>query len=231
MSRFWKDLSRRLRLPLHRQWAMRRLREYHSKQRSLEEVIDWAMHFGGKALMKVQTLQVPWEITQLARAVQALQPKVIVEIGTARGGTLLLWSYLASEEVIACDLNDMSIQAPLFTRFPPPGSNCKVTLLSGNSHEPAFKQRVAAALAGRKADFLFIDGDHTVEGVTADYEDYREFVRPGGLIAFHDIVEKQPLPTNQVAQFWQRIKRETETTEFIHDPQQCGFGIGLIWVN
>lgn len=228
MNPFWKNLSRRLRLPLHRHSAMRRLREYHSKQRSLDEVVDWAMHFGGKALMKVQTLQVPWEITQLARAVQALQPKVILEIGTARGGTLLLWSYLASEEVIACDLNDMSIQAPLFTQFPPPDSRCKVTLLSGNSHEAVFKQRLATALAGRKADFLFIDGDHTVEGVTADYEDYREFVRPGGLIAFHDIVEKQPLPTNQVALFWQRIKHETETTEFIHDPQQCGFGIGLI---
>ncbi|MFZ5473654.1 MAG: class I SAM-dependent methyltransferase [Pseudomonadota bacterium] len=207
---------------------MRRLREYHSKQRSLEEVIDWAMHFGGKALMKVQTLQVPWEITQLARAVQALQPKVIVEIGTARGGTLLLWSYLASEEVIACDLNDMSIQAPLFTRFPPPGSNCKVTLLSGNSHEPAFKQRVAVALKGRKADFLFIDGDHTEAGVEADYNDYKEFVRPGGLIAFHDIVEKQPLATNQVYHFWKQLKTRTDSREFVANPDQCGFGIGVI---
>ena len=230
MKRPLKHLSRWLRLPLHRWQPKRRLAEYHARTRSLDEVIDWAMHFGGQGHMKVQTLQVPWEITQLAKAVQALEPKVIVEIGTARGGTLLLWSYLASEEVIACDLNDMSRQAPIFSNFPPPQSRCRVSLLSGDSHRPEFKQRVAAALAGRKADFLFIDGDHTVGGVTADYLDYREFVRPGGIIAFHDIVEKQPLPTNQVAQFWQKLKQETPVEEFIHDAGQCGFGIGIVRV-
>lgn len=230
MKSAWKSLSRKLRLPLHRRYAKQRLKEYHAEKRTLEEVIDWAMHFGGKGHMKVQTLQIPQEITQLAQAVQALQPKIILEIGTARGGTLLLWSYLASEEVIACDLNDMSVQAPVFTQFPPPNSKCKVTLLSGNSHESAFKQRVASALAGRRADFLFIDGDHTEGGVEDDYEDYKEFVRPGGLIAFHDIVEKQPLATNQVYHFWKRLKPQVEAREFVANPNQCGFGIGLVKV-
>lgn len=230
MSRFFKSLSRKLRQPFNDLYARRRLKEYHSKPRSLEEVVDWAMNFGGGGYMTVRTLQIPAEITQLAKAVQAIKPKIIVEIGTARGGTLLIWSYLASRRVITCDLNDMSLQRPLFSQFPPPGSNCQVTLLSGNSHEAGFKARLARELNGEKADFMFIDGDHTESGVEADYNDYKEFVRPGGLIAFHDIVEKQPLTTNQVYPFWKRVKVVADVQEFVADPNQCGFGIGLLRV-
>lgn len=230
MPRFFKSLSRKLRQPFNSLYAHHRLKKYHSKKRPLEEVVDWAMNFGGRGYMTVRTLQIPAEITQLAKAVQAINPKIIVEIGTARGGTLLIWSYLASSRVITCDLNDMSLQRPLFSRFPPPGSNCQVTLLSGNSHEASFKARLAQELNGEKADFMFIDGDHTESGVEADYNDYKEFVRPGGLIAFHDIVEKQPFPTNQVYPFWKRIKVGADAREFVADPDQCGFGIGLLRV-
>lgn len=228
MTNTLKVLSRRLRIPFNRRYAFRRLSEYHARPRSLEETVDWAMRFGGGGFYTVKTLQIPMEITALARSVEAMHPKVILEIGTARGGTLLVWSRLASEEVISCDLNDMSVQGELYQAFPAPGSKCKVTLLSGDSHSPAFKQRVAQALRGRRADFLFIDGDHTEAGVTADFNDYREFVRPGGIIAFHDIVENQPLPTNQVYHLWKRIKHEYSSQEFVNDPGQCGFGIGIV---
>jgi cephalosporin hydroxylase len=225
-----KHISRLLRQPCNARYAFRRLAEYHAKPRTLEEVVDWAMNFGGNGYMRVKTLQIPNEIMRLAQAVQAIQPRIILEIGTASGGTALIWSYLASERVITCDLKDMSYQAPLFTRFPPPGSQCKVTLMSGNSHSPEFKARVARELNGRKVDFLFIDGDHTEPGVTADYLDYKEFVRPGGLIAFHDILESQPLPINQVFHLWKRLKHLAPVEEFVNDPGQRGFGIGLLHV-
>lgn len=230
MPRYLKQLSRRLRQPFNSLYAERRLKEYHSRPRSLDEVVDWAMNFGGGGFMTVKTLQIPKEITQLAQAVQAIKPKIIVEIGTARGGTLLIWSYLASRKVITCDLNDMGFQRPLFSRFAPPGSQCQITLLTGNSHDATFKTCLARELNGEKADFMFIDGDHTEAGVEADYNDYKEFVRPGGLIAFHDIVEKQPLPTNQVYPFWKRLKIGENVKEFVADPKQCGFGIGLLHV-
>ena len=102
--------------------------------------------------------------------------------------------------------------------------------MSGNSHSPDFRAQVARELNNTKVDFLFIDGDHTEEGVTADYMEYKEFVRPGGLIAFHDIVESQPLPTNQVNRLWKRLKPLAEVEEFVNDPGQRGFGIGLLHV-
>lgn len=230
MNAVFKKLSRALRHPFNARYAFKRLKDYHAQSRNLDEVVDWAMNFGGGGYMRIKTLQIPSEITRLAQAVQAIEPRIILEIGAASGGTALIWSTLASERVITCDLQDMSHQAPLFTKLPPPGSNCTVTLLSGDSHDPNFKARVARELVGRQVDFLFIDGDHTEQGVTADYLDYKEFVRPGGLIAFHDIVEHQPLPTNQVYHLWKRLKPLAATEEFVNDPGQCGFGIGVLHV-
>ena len=228
MSKTLKELSRTLRIPFNRYFAFRRLKQYHAQPRSLEETVDWAMNFGRYGYFTIHTLQQRSEIIALAKAVAALQPKIVLEIGTARGGTLLVWSSLASKKVISCDLVHRVAQKPLFEALPPPGSACQVQLLTGDSHQAAFKQRVAQALNGEKADFLFIDGDHTEAGVTQDYNDYREFVRPGGIIAFHDIIENQPLPDNQVYHFWKKVKQGRVVEEFVNDPQQCGFGIGIV---
>ena len=232
----WKNYThqsflRNLRMPFNRRAAFKRLAEYHAKERNLQERIQWAMNFGGSGYFRIKTLQIPSEITSLAKAVKALQPKRILEIGTARGGTLLIWSSLATEKVISCDMQDMSLQGELLRKLPPPGSDCEVILLSGNSHSDDFRRRVDNELKGEKVDLLFIDGDHTEKGVEADYRDYEHLVRPGGIIAFHDIVENQPLEINQVYYFWERVKKEVACTEeFINDTNQSGFGIGIIRV-
>jgi len=228
MTNSLKNLTRAIRRPFNRSFAFKRMHEYHASPRTLDETVDWAMNFGGGGYYRIKTLQIPTEITALAQAVKDLEPKIILEIGTASAGTLLIWSSITKDKVISCDLQDMTIQQELFKNLPPPGSNCQVTLLSGDSHSPAMVKRVEQELTGRKADFLFIDGDHSETGVTADYQDYRHLVRAGGIIAFHDIVEKQPLPTNQVHKLWQKIKLEYNSEEFIADPDQLGFGIGII---
>ena len=35
-------------------------------------------------------------------------------------------------------------------------------------------------------DFLFIDGDHSWEGIDRDWKDWSEHVEPGGIVALHD---------------------------------------------
>jgi len=225
-----KELSRQIRRPWNRYRAFKRLAEYHSRPRDLEDVVDWAINFGGGGLYTVKTLQVRSEIIALARAVADLKPRNILEIGTARGGTLLIWASIASERVISCDLRDMRIPGELYTQFSPTTSKCRITLMSGDSHDDQFVQRVAGELGGDKVDMLFIDGDHREAGVEQDYENYRQFVRPGGIIAFHDIVENQPLPENQVYYFWKRLRERENTQEFVDNPDQCGFGIGIVRV-
>ena len=47
--------------------------------------------------------------------------------------------------------------------------------------------RSSDLLAGRQVDLLFIDADHSRDGCKHHVEMYREFVRPGGFIGFHDV--------------------------------------------
>ncbi|MFC1773015.1 class I SAM-dependent methyltransferase [Pseudomonadota bacterium] len=229
-SSFPNNLYQRAKRPLQRKAAFNLLKKYHGQSRSIEDRVNWAMNFGSKGPYKIRTLQVPYEINALAEAVDKLKPRIILEIGTARAGTLLLWSSLASEKVISCDIADMTVQDELYRSLPPPDSDCEVVLLSGDSHTEEFKQRVVRELAGEQVDFLFIDGDHRLEGVTTDYNNYRELVRPGGIIAFHDILEKQPLPENQVYHLWKVLSKELDTEEFVQDYDQRGYGIGVVHV-
>jgi predicted O-methyltransferase YrrM len=230
MNASLKYFYRTLRLPFNRRRAFARLLEFHGRTRTIEEVVDWAMRFPSHGLMRVDSIQRRSEILALAKTVAALKPRRILEIGTARGGTLFIWAQLAAEKVVSCDLEDPGPKCGFYQAFPPPGSRCRVVHLAGNSHEADFKRRVEKELDGGPVDFLFIDGDHTEKGVTADYDDYRALVRPGGVIAFHDIAERQALPTNQVQHFWRKLKARRATEEFIDDPNQTGYGIGIVRV-
>ena len=225
-----RDISRIIRAPFNRRSAFKKLGRFHRKQRSIEEIIDMAMDFKTRGLYRVDSVQKREEILALANAVKALHPSTILEIGTCNGGTLFIWSNLASECVVTCDLNTSKIRDELYQAFPPPGSGCKVIPLAGDSHDQAFFEKVKEALNGRKVDFLFIDGDHTESGVRSDYSMYSPLVRSGGIIAFHDILEKQPVPDNQVYYFWKEISQSASTEEFVKDYNQTGFGIGIVHV-
>ncbi|MEO8732948.1 MAG: class I SAM-dependent methyltransferase, partial [Flavobacteriales bacterium] len=76
-------------------------------------------------------------------------------------------------------------------------------------------------------DYLFIDGDHTYEGVKADYERYRPLVRPGGKIVFHDVVEHRSSAC-QVDRFWRELRETVSYREYINSADQGKFGIGLV---
>ena len=57
----------------------------------------------------------------------------------------------------------------------------------------SFSQDVdlAALLAGREIDLLFIDGDHNYHGVSHDYLKFGDSVKSGGLLVFHDYVNER----------------------------------------
>lgn len=225
-----QTLLRNLRALYHRRQAFRLLAELHQAGLPLDKVVERAMHLGSNGWYRVRSLQILAEITALAREVEALRPKVILEIGTARGGTALIWAHLAQKRLITCDVLDKRGFADLVRAFPPPGSSCEVSVLIGDSHAPEFADTVRRTLDGDPVDFLFIDGEHTEQGVAQDFAMYGPLVRPGGLVAFHDIVENQPLPTNQVQHFWKLLRAAGDIRELVNDPNQCGFGIGILRV-
>ena len=98
--------------------------------------------------------------------------------------------------------------------------------------------RVKALANGAQIDFLFIDGDHSYEGATADYELFSPMVAADGLIGFHDIIpdylerygKRANADSGGVPTLWAEIKARhpNATTEFVCDYAQDGFGIGLL---
>jgi predicted O-methyltransferase YrrM len=182
----------------------------------------------------VFAMQHATEIAAFLSYMAALRPRVVMEIGTASGGTLFLLARAATPDalLISLDLPGGSFgggyrawRKPLYHSFA--RENQRIILLRGDSHDLALANRVRAILAGRPIDVLFIDGDHSYEGVKADFENYSPLVRPGGLIAFHDIV-----PTAQeevtVSYFWKEISARLPSIEFIERPDQQSYGIGVL---
>jgi predicted O-methyltransferase YrrM len=187
--------------------------------------------------------QVRAEVLGLLRAVAAERPRRLLEIGTAGGGTLFLLAGAADRAatIVSVDLPQGEFgggypvwKIPLYRGFV--RRTQKLHLIRGDSHAPETLARTRAALRGEALDFLLVDGDHTYDGVRRDFADYGPLVRPGGLIAFHDIAQPGDLRAGgalllggDVPQLWHELRDRYETRELLASPDGF-FGIGLLRV-
>ena len=180
--------------------------------------------------------QRPVEIRQLLSLLHQRRPNDVLEIGTANAGTIYLFARMASANatLTTCDLS--ICDAKLIASFA--RKQQTIHAVEGDSTSDETQSKVRDIFSDG-VDFLFIDGDHSYEGVKRDFELYNDLVRPGGLIAFHDIV-----PDNEtrygvltggwaggVPKFWSEVKQDFKHEEFIQDPNQDGLGIGVIHVS
>lgn len=162
----------------------------------------------------------------------AAHPRRVCELGTQFGGNNLIMSrVLAPEQVIGVDLQ---IRNRGTLRLVAPRGQ-RVTYLNGSTTDPKTLARVERLLGGEPLDLLFIDGDHSFEGVRSDFLTYRHLVRPGGLIAFHDIQSDGREQgkggkeySGGVPTMWRLVRDRYPSVEFVDDPAQRGFGIGVI---
>lgn len=167
------------------------------------------------------------KIDELAELIDMLidfKPEVIVELGVFAGGTLYAWQRVAPNPTVIGI--DMMQEAPDGS---PRDEHGAIGIL-GNTHDPATVDALVEALDGRLIDFLFIDGDHSYEGVRQDYEMYSRLVRPGGLIGFHDIVTHQYQLGCEVVKLWCEIKDES-AVEIVSSEGDHWGGIGVLTVS
>jgi hypothetical protein len=79
----------------------------------------------------------------------------------------------------------------------------------------------------KEFDAVLIDGDHTLPGVTQDYENYKDMAK---FVAFHDIVDVMQTnrrgETIEVPVFWQQLKKiHKNVVEFIYPGSSMGIGV------
>lgn len=101
-----------------------------------------------------------------------------------------------------------------------------VSYLLGDSQNPATAEMVYAR---EPFDAVLIDADHSLAGVTRDWENYRACAP---LIAFHDIVgtgqsDRRSGTPVEVPLLWERLKAEHKHLEFVDDGSLMG--IGVLW--
>jgi predicted O-methyltransferase YrrM len=198
-----------------------------------EDLVDFALN---RYWGIIKPAQVKNEVLQLANRVHELKPKTVLEIGTAKGGTLFLFSRLAADDAVLLSVDlpggkygggYSKLKNSLYQAFTLPKQ--KLHLIRANSHDRATFDDVKALLGERKVDFLFIDGDHTYDGVKKDFEMYSKLVEDGGLVALHDVAVHTPDRNCTVDIFWQELRQTYKhTEEIIDDVDQGWAGIGLV---
>jgi len=162
-------------------------------------------------------LQKPAELAEALAQFNELKPQVIVEIGCDAGGTLWAWQQTGAR-VIGVDLPKAGFSTGR-------DLDTDAEIVYGDSHDPATRDALAEVLGSEPIDVLFIDGDHTYDGVRIDYELYSPLVRPGGIVAFHDICVHPGRADVGVYLLWQQL--DGQKTEIVTAPATWG-GFGLL---
>jgi predicted O-methyltransferase YrrM len=229
INRAWRYILKWPRYPLF-SFKIRQLQR--DKNLDVQELVNFA--FTGYDGL-VMPLQVRSEIFHVLNILQLKPPKFILEIGTSNGGTLFLLSGVAAADgcIISIDLpfgqygGGYPAWKRLFFKSFAKTSQI-IELIRADSHNPATREIVATILQDNKLDLLFIDGDHTYEGVKKDFEMYEPLVKAGGIIILHDIVPHRQKHGCGVDRYWDEIKRNHEHREFVENPDQQWAGIGMI---
>jgi cephalosporin hydroxylase len=230
--------------PLFVPGALRSVNEGRRQVPNLEHLYDFVNGFNFRGIT-ITSWQKKTEIVSLLRLLEQSPPKSIVEIGTATGGTLFMLTQVAAPDatIVSVDLPRGRLggaSSSVRNRYPQwrtrlyrgfGHDNQAVHVIRADSHDPATVKDVRRRLPEGKVDFLFIDGDHSYEGVRRDFELYSPLA-VGALVAFHDILPSRPGghgDPGDVPAFWSDVKRDRKIeAEFIEDRDWGSCGIGVI---
>lgn len=163
-------------------------------------------------VLKDWAWQVENEFVTLLRFLQEQEVKTVLEIGCYDGGTARGFLGIGCA-VISVDIAKRDRVLTLEEEFPK-----KFKFVEMPSQEFELKKKV---------DVLFIDGHHGYEEAKADYERFKDNVKPGGFIIFHDILDSELHAQQEcgVPQLWKELKEDFDI-EFIAGGVDWG-GIGV----
>ena len=210
----------------------------HLVDASVNEIYESALQYNGSGYFEsLDIKQSETEILEFLEFLDSRQVSCVLEIGSHKGGSLFLWTQLLrgrSGHIISVDLPGGDFGGgliggaeQLFQSFVT--SEQRLTAIRGDSHSMDTLSHVETLLEKQQIDFLFIDGDHSYDGVKLDYEMYSLLVRPGGVIAFHDTVYRPDAPKIEVYRLWDELKASgEECVDFIASNGDRKIGIGAL---
>ncbi len=199
------------------------------KNDEVKSVVDYCLN--DYIIDRCYIQQVKEEFTMLSYFLNSFKPHNILEIG-CKGGTFYMFNKFSTGKKIGVDIDDHYLANMYFYMY---GED--FTFIKANSQLPETANSVRNICGS--FDFIFIDGDHSYEGVKRDFELYRPLLSERGYIGFHDIDPVHVFrdgPGGQVYKFWQDLNfgSKTEiicqrsTAKYLMYGQQAHYGgIGL----
>lgn len=148
----------------------------------------------------------------------------ILELGSANGGSFYTWiRCLEPSLAISADLTLSEHQQRFFQYF---RNGTEIQTISGDTQSDKIFNKITETIE-TGVDLVFIDADHSYGGVKSDWMQYKEIVKPGGIIAFHDINEGNDNWV-EMPELWNELSESYETSEFVSEEQ--GGGIGFVYL-
>jgi predicted O-methyltransferase YrrM len=223
----------RLLSPRVKEWVIRKLEYYpelcveamsrnNCKDFTFESVANWPNQING-----FEDLQFLFACSQLNMGIAALaldeaaylyklanhvKNGRIVEIGRFKGGGTFLLANAMGE---GTKLDSIDLHVKLTGEFSGPSLDAKlcsalkrysldhrVNILVGNSSE--IERGIIPV------NMIFIDGDHSYEGVKKDFLHWQQMVSQGGDVVFHDAANQRPFSTyhEEVDQFLREMEKD-----------------------
>ena len=173
----------------------------------------------------LRALQHRSEVTELVREVAEHEPATVMEIGSANGGTLYVWARTLEsvETLLSADLGYRGREG-LYEYFAAE-SGCSLRCIEGDSHGDRTGRAVRETLDGDRIDFLYIDGDHSYEGVKADFETYEPLVADDGIIGLHDVETSG----TGVPRFWAELTEEYDCRKIVGESRHGPGVSGIVY--
>jgi cephalosporin hydroxylase len=132
-------------------------------------------------------IQLPEDIVRIQEVIHRVKPDVIIETGIAHGGSLVFYASLCKAmgkgRVIGVDIeirphNRRAIEAHQLYPL--------ITLIEGNSVDPAVVDRVKALVRPGETVLVILDSSHTKDHVLAELRGYSPLVSIGSYIIAAD---------------------------------------------
>lgn len=180
-------------------------------QNKIEEI--WSI---SKDKYAIQQVKEEW-LWMIDRTVNQWENKKdILEIGCYDGGTSFFLSNFANEMISIDEHNPARFDTTSME-----GENFKY--IGGDSHLSSTLNQIN----DKKWNYAFIDGDHSYEGVKADFHNILPFMDQESYMVFHDIVISDFHHEHKcfVGEFWEEVKKDYKYEEYKTNDIWGGIGI------
>ena len=148
-------------------------------------------------------LQLPEDLVRLQEVIYTVRPRVIVETGVFRGGSLLfhasMLEAMGGGRVIGVEREMLPGVREALSRHP---LAARITVLEGDSTDPKVVQEVKKLVGDDAPVLVILDSDHTRAHVARELEVYAPLITPGSYLIATDGITRDLADVPRASKEW-----------------------------